>query len=633
MNKAMRNIDLKGDMKMKTKRILMVLLIAAVMTFAMTVSAAFADEDEYKAPDMKNVAGIEFEPADGQIILEELVDGSYDYEEEYDVFYYNLWRKIEKDGSVLILVGKDGSRSRFVFDRSEYAFIGEGGYGIYDYDLEYDYMQRQYKEPWGLGDHTFAIDYKGFKCELTATVVENSIKSVEYIPAEPYKLIEYGDGWWEYDSNDNKYFDYYYKRYNDGDSIRLTMKDGSVKTYVYEYDEDDDDEFIYFRCKEDNTSISTQNISLSDDQEKNHWVKGGDNYITFKYAGKESRIPVTIIDSPIDSISYEPVSPITYTENVEGYMEEDKAGNKYFEYDEPEPREGDKLIVVQNGSSKTYTYSDDEERFICGNETIRRYDVDFYTYQENKHWILGSDNELTIRYLARECTVPVTIMENKVKKIAYEPATPYEYKELDTRNGDWDEDYYDKSYFHYDLPEKANGDKLTVTTDEGTKDYIYDDYKGGYVSEDGDFISYRSVRFSSSQSSDHWEPGKKNYMEVEYMAKECLVPVVIRAKLKNTMKASGKTIKIKFAKLKKKAQNIAAGKAFTIKNPKGTVTYKLAKKDKKAKNKITVSKKGVVTVKKGLKKGKYTVKVKVTAAGNESYAPATKTVNVKVVVK
>ena len=42
---------------------------------------------------------------------------------------------------------------------------------------------------------------------------------------------------------------------------------------------------------------------------------------------------------------------------------------------------------------------------------------------------------------------------------------------------------------------------------------------------------------------------------------------------------------------------------------------------------------GKVTVKKGLKKGTYPVKVKVTAAGNANYNKAAKTVTCKVVVK
>ena len=42
---------------------------------------------------------------------------------------------------------------------------------------------------------------------------------------------------------------------------------------------------------------------------------------------------------------------------------------------------------------------------------------------------------------------------------------------------------------------------------------------------------------------------------------------------------------------------------------------------------------GKLTVKKGLKKGSYPIKVKVTAAGNGNYKSAAKTVTVKVVVK
>ena len=42
---------------------------------------------------------------------------------------------------------------------------------------------------------------------------------------------------------------------------------------------------------------------------------------------------------------------------------------------------------------------------------------------------------------------------------------------------------------------------------------------------------------------------------------------------------------------------------------------------------------GKVTVKKGLKKGTYKVKVKVKAAGNKNYKAATKTVTFKINVK
>ena len=90
----------------------------------------------------------------------------------------------------------------------------------------------------------------------------------------------------------------------------------------------------------------------------------------------------------------------------------------------------------------------------------------------------------------------------------------------------------------------------------------------------------------------------------------------------NTLKVSPTSKTIKFAKVKKKAQKV------TIKatKAKGAVSYKITKK---ASKKISVTKKGVVTLKKGAKKGKYVVSV--TAAGNSSYK--SKTVKVTITVK
>ena len=98
----------------------------------------------------------------------------------------------------------------------------------------------------------------------------------------------------------------------------------------------------------------------------------------------------------------------------------------------------------------------------------------------------------------------------------------------------------------------------------------------------------------------------------------------------NTLKAKGKTVKVKYAKLKKKAQTISAKKAFSISKAKGKLSYKKVSGNKK----ISINKKtGKITIKKGLKKGTYKVKVKVTAAGNSNYKEAAKTATVIIRVK
>lgn len=108
--------------------------------------------------------------------------------------------------------------------------------------------------------------------------------------------------------------------------------------------------------------------------------------------------------------------------------------------------------------------------------------------------------------------------------------------------------------------------------------------------------------------------------------KTCKVTVTKGA---NTLTAQGKTVTVKFAKLKKKNQTVKRAKAIDISNAQGALSFKKVKGSKK----ITVAKNGKITVKKGLKKGTYKITVKVTAAGNNIYDSATKTVTVTIKVK
>ena len=100
-------------------------------------------------------------------------------------------------------------------------------------------------------------------------------------------------------------------------------------------------------------------------------------------------------------------------------------------------------------------------------------------------------------------------------------------------------------------------------------------------------------------------------------------------KAPNPIYVKAKKVTLKASKLKSKKLSVKRAKAVTVKNAKGKLTYKKAKGNKK----ITVANNGKITVKKGLKKGNYKVKIMVTAAGNGNYKPLTKTVTVKIKVK
>ena len=103
------------------------------------------------------------------------------------------------------------------------------------------------------------------------------------------------------------------------------------------------------------------------------------------------------------------------------------------------------------------------------------------------------------------------------------------------------------------------------------------------------------------------------------------------AKAKNTLaaKAKKKTVALKYAKLKKKAQAVVNLK---VSKAKGKLTYSNVS-TKKAAKKFKVNAKGKLVVPKKTKKGTYAVKVKVTAAGTASYKAISKTVSFKVRVK
>ena len=110
-------------------------------------------------------------------------------------------------------------------------------------------------------------------------------------------------------------------------------------------------------------------------------------------------------------------------------------------------------------------------------------------------------------------------------------------------------------------------------------------------------------------------------------------------KAANTLTVKGKTTKVKYKKLKKKAQKLDVTNVISFtKAGQGTKTYKLVSVKKGKKNfdkKISIdSKTGKVTIKKKLKKGTYNVKVNVKAGGNVNYkASAWKAVTFKIKVK
>jgi hypothetical protein len=124
-------------------------------------------------------------------------------------------------------------------------------------------------------------------------------------------------------------------------------------------------------------------------------------------------VPVTIIENPVESISYKPVKPIEIKENTNGEWDD---FDDFFYYDTPDFSIGDKLTVnYKSGSSVTYTYFDndydDSGKYGWYDDVNKlKYDVLKGSDQYSEHWTVGSDNYYTVSCLKVETQVPVTIV-------------------------------------------------------------------------------------------------------------------------------------------------------------------------------------------------------------------------------
>ena len=111
--------------------------------------------------------------------------------------------------------------------------------------------------------------------------------------------------------------------------------------------------------------------------------------------------------------------------------------------------------------------------------------------------------------------------------------------------------------------------------------------------------------------------------------------LLVIPKEKNTIKVTPKKVKVKSKALSKKKVVLARKKVITVKGKKGKLTYALKSvTGKKYKKYFSLNKKtGKLTIKKGLKKGTYKLRIKVTDNGGLSYRKAVKTIKVAVKVR
>ena len=156
----------------------------------------------------------------------------------------------------------------------------------YDIDVEHD----QYREPWGLGEHSFGVVYCGVTANVGVEVIDNPVKSISVTVPEPISYNEERNGEWLTGEHGDSYF-HYYVNLSDGTKVTVTYTDDTTEDYVLTSFADEDEQCF---VNSNGDRLGFDMIHVNSRQFSNHWSVGTDNYIYISYLGFEATIPVTI---------------------------------------------------------------------------------------------------------------------------------------------------------------------------------------------------------------------------------------------------------------------------------------------------------------------------------------------------
>ena len=262
-------------------------------------------------------------------------------------------------------------------------------------------------------------------------------------------------------------------------------------------------------------------------------------------------------------------------------------------------------IVV--GSSEVYTTNTSYEVGKWIDEMIKNREI----YKDNAYDVL------LVAYDADDSRIAMTQFDINYKSSA-EPATKLpEVTNLKISNGVLTWDVYDNngnSFAGYDI---------RVTGVQTFVDHVYcpdssfnlKNFVDECISNGGTELPSYKIQVVALEDGS-WKPIAESGF------------IIYNYKKVNTITVKAKTVKAK--KRKKKNQSFKVKKVLTVKKAQGKVTYtKVSGNAKIVINKAS----GKLTVKKKMKRGTYKIRIAVKAAGNATYATATKTVTVKVKVR
>ena len=559
------------------KRKLVALLMCVMMAVAYMPSMAFAETIPTEDPGISNdqVAGETFAkgetgdvddegyPSDeldpGTAIgftidseltginLTEGVDGESRDDDNGDTYWHYTFdaSKVFRDGDAITITWEraDGTivEVHYVYEEDGEGFAPVSGHeafkDYYDYVWNDDFYSISDQEgKWEPGsDKTMKIAFNDVECEqeINVHICEQNIENIKLVLAsgETNVVLREGiDGEYSttYDENDEEieYFSYAYGLahiLHQGDSLRVTYKDGESA------------EFIYDPSEEMFVSESNGNIELSEIDDANIEDKvrepGDTDTFTYYYHTVEIDVPIRIVENPIDSISYERTTPMKLVEGIDTFAEDDEVF--YNIQKENIFCQGDTLTINYRDETKVEYVFDSRgvERtgFFNVNDSddfIEPSNIDLLTTSDRTTtWETSNTYLIEMRYLGIKFGLDVEVTENSISSIEYETYDGQPWQIIENLEGDEGPEYF--QYSDVFSAYVQVGDKLTINYKDGTsREFTYTDE---YLFEsDGECISEDEVEIDTGQEGP-WEVGSEHEFTLTYESFSCNVQATIVA--------------------------------------------------------------------------------------------------------
>ena len=426
--------------------------------------------------------------------------------DECDLEYYEYYLYDSDLGITYTITLNDGTTIESESTWFEYDGV--------EYDIDISTGQ-SYDNQWTAGNtYSAKVSLLNLTAELPVTITECPFESIE---VEPISIMEGTHGYYSEDYNeetgkwDLEYF--HYSPYNDILSFTIKLKDGT--TIENEYGNMEffyNDEFYYLDCSTDQSYYTP-------------WTAGNTYYMTVSYSNISAEVPVTITESPFESIEVKPISIMEGTCGNTAWQynpETDEFDLEYFKY-HPEYNM-EYTITLKDGS----TIEDSSEYFYYNDEY---YEFNIISSQDYyNQWTAGNTYTFDVELFNLHAEVPVTITESPIKSIEVEPITLYEgldgYNEYDY-NPETDE--YDLKYFNYTPQQRIN---YTLTLNDGST-----------IEGTGNKFEYNDVSYYLDYHTDQsyenqWTVGNTYNMTVFFNDISTEVPITI-------VKAPFKSIEVK----------------------------------------------------------------------------------------